>query len=189
MAPALDPDAISNFLAEQRDEAPEDLQEVFLTIEDQWEQKLWHQLTDTLLDYFSKPESAPHRLPLFNTFVLTFSEKINQLKFVRLGLSASSQCKGMHGAQILSLHVLTTLQMIPTAQNSRNPWPRRSTSLLQTMPIYTPRPSCLASCLDWEKYHKQERNSTLPKRLLTSSIPLMPSSMHPSTESMPVTSK
>ena len=90
----MDPDAISNFLADQRDEAPEDLQEVFLTIEDQWERKLWHQLTDTLLEYFSKDESAKQRIPIFQAFILTFADKINQLKLVSLGLSASAQCDG-----------------------------------------------------------------------------------------------
>lgn len=94
MSRVPDPDAIPNFLAEQRDEAPEDSQHVFLTIEDLWERKLWHQLTDTLIAYFSSPESSPQRLSIFNTFILTFAEKINQLKFVTLGLSASSQCKG-----------------------------------------------------------------------------------------------
>ena len=94
MSKGQDPDAISNFLAEQRDEAPEDSQHVFVEVEDLWERKLWHQLTDLLLNYFSQSESASQRLPVFTTFILTFSEKINQLKFVSLGLSASKQCRG-----------------------------------------------------------------------------------------------
>ena len=95
MAPKPDPEAIPNFLAEQRDEAPADLQEVFLTIEDQWERKLWHQLTESLMGYFSQNESAPQRLPIFATFILSFADKINQLKLVSLGLSASTQCEGI----------------------------------------------------------------------------------------------
>jgi hypothetical protein len=95
MSKGPDPEAIPNFLAEQRDEAPADSQHIFLTIEDLWERKLWHQLTGTLVDYFSQEESAPQRLPIFKTFILTFAEKINQLKFVTLGLSASSQFEGM----------------------------------------------------------------------------------------------
>jgi len=89
-----DPEAIPNFLAEQRDEAPAEVQHVFLTLEDQWDRKLWHQLTDTLLEYFPTEESKSQRLPIYNTFILSFADKINQLKLVKLAISASSQCKG-----------------------------------------------------------------------------------------------
>lgn len=91
----MDLDAIPNFLAEQRDEAPADVQHVYLTFEDLWERKLWHELTNTLVDFFQSPESAPQRLAIYNTFILSFADKINQLKLVSLGLQASSQCQGM----------------------------------------------------------------------------------------------
>lgn len=91
---ATDPETISNFLSEQREAAPEDLQQSFLTIEDFWDRKLWHQLTGVLVDYFHNPDSASQRLPLFRHFILSFSEKINQLKFVYLGLLAATQCAG-----------------------------------------------------------------------------------------------
>ena len=90
----MDPEAIPNFLADQRDAAPDDLQHIFLTLEDQWERKLWHQLTDSLLEYFRLDQSQPQRLPIFNTFIQSFADKINQLKLVSLGLQASKQCKG-----------------------------------------------------------------------------------------------
>ncbi|MCJ1256357.1 26S proteasome regulatory subunit [Lignoscripta atroalba] len=88
----MDPEVISNFLSEQREAASEDLQQSFLTIEDYWDRKLWHQLTDVLGEYFDNPASASQRLPLFRSFILSFAEKINQLKFVSLGLSAATQC-------------------------------------------------------------------------------------------------
>jgi 26S proteasome regulatory subunit N9 len=91
----MDPEVISNFLAEQREAAPEDLQQEFLNIEDFWDRKLWHQLTDVLSGYFSNPASAPQRLLLFRRFILSFAEKISQLKFVSLGLSAATQCSGV----------------------------------------------------------------------------------------------
>lgn len=91
---ATDPETISNFLSEQRESAPEDLQQSFLTIEDFWDRKLWHQLTGVLVEYFHNPDSASQRLPLFRHFILSFSEKINQLKFVYLGLLAATQCAG-----------------------------------------------------------------------------------------------
>ncbi|KAI9643310.1 26S proteasome regulatory subunit [Ciborinia camelliae] len=86
-------DTIPDFLGEQRDAAPADLQHLFLSFEDLWERKLWHQLTDTLVEFFNHKESASQRLPLYKTFILTFADKINQLKLVTLALSAASQCK------------------------------------------------------------------------------------------------
>ncbi len=92
---AADPETVANWLSEQREDAPEELQATFLEIEDCWDRKLWHQLTDLLSKYFSNPNSAPQRLPLYGHFIVTFAEKINQLKLVSLALSAASQCKGI----------------------------------------------------------------------------------------------
>ncbi|MCJ1411738.1 26S proteasome regulatory subunit [Ptychographa xylographoides] len=92
----MDPEVISNFLTEQRENAPENLQQNFLDIEDYWDRKLWHQLTDVLITYFQNPESSSQRLALFRSFILSFAEKINQLKFVSLGLSAATQCSDDH---------------------------------------------------------------------------------------------
>ncbi|RQM08343.1 hypothetical protein DH86_00003824, partial [Scytalidium sp. 3C] len=86
-------DTIPDFLAEQRDEAPGELQHLFIDFEDLWERKLWHQLTDRLVEFFNKKESAPQRLAFYKTFILTFADKINQLKLVRLALSAAEQCR------------------------------------------------------------------------------------------------
>ncbi|KAI1004788.1 hypothetical protein K3495_g3427 [Podosphaera aphanis] len=86
-------DTISDFLAEQRDAAPTDLEHFFLTFEDLWERKLWHQLTDTLIEFFTFEASAPQRLSIYRKFILTFADKINQLKLVTLALSAASQCR------------------------------------------------------------------------------------------------
>lgn len=93
MTKPMDPEKIADFLGETRDEAPAEVQHVFLTLEDLWERKLWHQLTETLLEYYADPESESQRLPMYNTFILSFADKINQLKLVRLGLSASQQLK------------------------------------------------------------------------------------------------
>jgi 26S proteasome regulatory subunit N9 len=88
-------DTIPDFLAEQRDAAPAELQQLFLSFEDLWERKLWHQLTDSLIEFFNHKESAHQRLPFYKTFILTFADKINQLKLVTLALSAASQCRGI----------------------------------------------------------------------------------------------
>lgn len=83
---------IPDFLAEQRDEAPEELQGLILEFENFWERKLWHQLTEALLQFFRDPRSGPQRLPFYKVFILKFADKINQLKLVELALAASTQC-------------------------------------------------------------------------------------------------
>jgi len=91
-AAIMDVDTIPNLLSEQRDNAPDDLQHYFLTFEDYWERKLWHELTNILIEFFHNEKSAKQRLPLYNTFIKSFANKINQLKLVTLGLSTASQC-------------------------------------------------------------------------------------------------
>lgn len=87
-------DAIPDFLAEQRDKAPEELQPAVMDFETLWERKLWHQLTNALVDFFNDPRSAPQRLEFWNVFITKFADKINQLKLVDLALKAATQCKG-----------------------------------------------------------------------------------------------
>ncbi|KAI1275025.1 hypothetical protein F5Y07DRAFT_371531 [Xylaria sp. FL0933] len=86
-------DTIADFLAEQRDQAPEELQGLIIQCEDFWERKLWHQLTDLLIEFFANPKSEPQRLAFFKVFILKFADKINQLKLVDLGLKAATQCR------------------------------------------------------------------------------------------------
>lgn len=96
MAPKKDePEVIAQRLADLRDEASEDLQHYFLTFEDYWERKLWHELTDILQEFYLKPESASQRIPLFVNFVTTFAEKLSQLRLVEIGLNAALQLKGI----------------------------------------------------------------------------------------------
>lgn len=90
----MDLDTIPTFLAEQRDAAPPELQHQFLSFEDFWERRLWHQLTEILVEFFNHPDSSPQRIPVYKTFVLSFAEKINQLQLVTIGLSAATQCRG-----------------------------------------------------------------------------------------------
>lgn len=87
----MDTDTIPNLLGDQRDQAPDELQHFFIQFEDYWERKLWHELTDSLIEYFDHEESAPQRIPLYEQFIKTFANKINQLKLVKLGLDAATQ--------------------------------------------------------------------------------------------------
>ncbi|KAJ6439958.1 proteasome regulatory particle subunit [Purpureocillium lavendulum] len=94
-------DTIPDFLAEQRDQTSEELQPLVLDFENFWERKLWHQLTDALVQFFNHPDSAPQRLVFYKVFVLKFADKINQLKLVDLALKAATQCKGTFDQPIL----------------------------------------------------------------------------------------
>ena len=96
MAP-VDPEKIPGVLADIRDKAPDDLQEAFITFEEYWERKLWHELTNLLGDLFDSPQSLDVRLPLFNDFVTAFADKINQLKLTSLGLCAAEKFEGALG--------------------------------------------------------------------------------------------
>ncbi|KAK4642017.1 26S proteasome regulatory subunit [Podospora bellae-mahoneyi] len=85
-------DTISDFLAEQRDNTIDELQGHVLEFETLWERKLWHELTNKLIEFFNHPGSAPQRLQFYKVFVLKFADRINQLKLVDLALKAATQC-------------------------------------------------------------------------------------------------
>jgi len=97
----MDAEKMSDFLQQQRDSAPDDLQHYFLSFEDYWERKLWHELTDILVDFYNEPESAGQRIDMYNNFIKSFADKINQLKLVTLVLRAAEQCKGWYRAPSL----------------------------------------------------------------------------------------
>ncbi|KAK9470539.1 uncharacterized protein V1510DRAFT_422816 [Dipodascopsis tothii] len=82
---------IPTVLAVLRTEAPSELAGEFYTMEDLWERRLWHQLTDVLVRVFAAPASGPVRMRLFVQFVSTFEAKVNQLKLVGLALLAADE--------------------------------------------------------------------------------------------------
>ncbi|EHA50076.1 hypothetical protein MCOR27_004026 [Pyricularia oryzae] len=86
-------DTVADFLADQRDDAPEELQPLILKFEDYWERKLWHQLTEASLEFFDHPISRPARLHFYKVFVAKFADKINQLKLVDIALKAATAAK------------------------------------------------------------------------------------------------
>ncbi|KEZ45476.1 putative 26S proteasome regulatory subunit rpn9 [Scedosporium apiospermum] len=109
-------DTIPDFLAEQRDAAPEELQGLILEFENFWERKLWHQLTEALLQFFRDPRSEPQRLPFYKAFISKFADKINQLKLVELALAASTQCPDDHE----KLHFLEALAKKVDNENTQD---------------------------------------------------------------------
>lgn len=91
----MQPDeATQAFLQEVFSQISPDLQADTLRLQDLWEQKLWHELTETLIAIFNHPESGRFRMAIYNQFVLQFADRINQLKLVDLALKAATQCQG-----------------------------------------------------------------------------------------------
>lgn len=88
-------ESIAEFLANLSQDST-DLQGAYiLKFEDFWEKKLWHELTDSLVEYFNTKHSDDERLPIYKKFITSFADKINQLSLVTLALSAAAECKGM----------------------------------------------------------------------------------------------
>uniref|UniRef100_A0A060T8F6 ARAD1D03234p n=1 Tax=Blastobotrys adeninivorans TaxID=409370 RepID=A0A060T8F6_BLAAD len=83
---------VPTVLATLRTEADPDLVPMFYTMEDLWERKLWHQLTDALKEFYANPKSENLRYRMFTQFIASFEKKINQLSLVRFALAASNQC-------------------------------------------------------------------------------------------------
>lgn len=54
--------------------------------------RLWHQLTQSILEFFEQPESAPHQIPIFQQFIAEWESKINKLSLVQIALRAASNC-------------------------------------------------------------------------------------------------
>lgn len=90
----MDAAKINTFLDEQRENAPDDVQHYYLSFQDYYERKLWRELQDLLVDFYQEQESASQRIPIYNNFIKTFADKINQLKLVTIGLSTASQIEG-----------------------------------------------------------------------------------------------
>ena len=90
----MDNEKVGSFLSKQREQADDDVQHFFMQFEDFWERKLWHELTDTLVEFYDTKQSEAQRIPIFDNFVKAFADKINQLKLVKLGLNTAAQYDG-----------------------------------------------------------------------------------------------
>lgn len=79
------------YFNELREGAPESLIPLIYQLEDQWDRKLWHQVTVTLVEIFALPESAPFRINLYNNLISKAEDRLNKLALVGLAISASEE--------------------------------------------------------------------------------------------------
>ncbi|PRT56891.1 putative 26S proteasome regulatory subunit rpn9 [Wickerhamiella sorbophila] len=83
--------AITNLRMQVTDEQPELVEQIY-ELEDLHERKLWHQLTQKVVELFADERSRLYRHQLFTQFLATVEDKINPLAYVSLGISASELC-------------------------------------------------------------------------------------------------
>ena len=88
-------DEVPDFLAGLREAAPDEHAMVFVNFEDLFDRKLWHELTEALLEWYNKPDSFQQRPVLFKNFVILIAEKINKLRLVQLALKSLGALPGM----------------------------------------------------------------------------------------------
>lgn len=77
---------IPNFLKEQQTNSPPEISEKWSSIEDLYTRKLWHQLTEKLLDLVKLPHYAQgtQLLDMYQNFLSDFEQKINPLSLVEI---------------------------------------------------------------------------------------------------------
>lgn len=153
-------EATQAFLQEVFSQVSEPLQADTLRLQDLWEQKLWHELTEALIAIFNHPDSGPFRLSIYNQFILQFADKINQLKLVDLALKAATQCSGK----------------LPTI-----PCPPSATTTLTNRHPQTSKNACASSSPSHKKStpNKKRRRTATPTRRRTPTRG-MPTSTPPS---------
>ncbi|KAM5538780.1 hypothetical protein V8D89_007502 [Ganoderma adspersum] len=86
--PKLD---IDEFLTLAISETPQELHAFFESFRTLYSRKLWHQLTNRLLEFFDYPLTRPYRVDVFNKFVRDFEGKLNQLRLVEMGVKVSKE--------------------------------------------------------------------------------------------------
>ena len=103
---AVDAETVLATLRDEVETKDAELAAQFYTLEDYYERKLWYQLSEVLKhQIYANDHSKSIRLKLFDNFILTFSDKINQLQLVEF-LTLSLVDSSAHD----SLEYLTNLK-------------------------------------------------------------------------------
>ncbi|SCV69735.1 BQ2448_1129 [Microbotryum intermedium] len=107
MAPSMDVDQsdASVYLARQLSSPslPRELKPFYQAFDRFYNNKLWYQLTSTIENFIQVPSSGPFQIGLWQSFISTFANKINQLKLVTIGISTARQFSdGTQGLEFLT---------------------------------------------------------------------------------------
>ncbi|QIX00575.1 hypothetical protein AMS68_006092 [Peltaster fructicola] len=113
----MENERVSNFLGELRDNVDDSLVDAVLNFEGYWERKLWHELTELLLEFYADEHSTKSRIPLYENFIKSFADKINQLKLVKLALGAANQIQDEE-QRLKFLETLTARVDKPASQDA-----------------------------------------------------------------------
>lgn len=110
---------IDTILSTLRMEADPQLGELFDQFEHNYENKLWHQLTQSLSAFYSDERSRPVRLRVYDTFIVKFQENINELSLVQFLLVSLQNITDYDESLKYLCHLKQTLEDID-AKKTRN---------------------------------------------------------------------
>lgn len=75
-------------------DVPESHHGALIALEEYFDQELYFELSTTLLEYFTNPESKPYRVPIFHQFVKHIKPHILQRNYVQLSIRAKETITG-----------------------------------------------------------------------------------------------
>lgn len=110
---------VDTILSTLRIEADPELSYLFDKFEHDYENKLWHQLTQNLNVFFMDERSKPLRLRVYDTFIVKFQENINELSLVQYLLVALQTISDSDEALKYLTHLKQTLEDIDS-KKTRN---------------------------------------------------------------------
>ncbi|KAG0674608.1 hypothetical protein C6P42_002147 [Pichia californica] len=115
----VDIETVLSTLRDQIEEKDSDLAAYFYSLEDYHERKLWYQLSEVLKkQIYSNPNSRSVRLKLYDNFISTFKDKINQLQLVEFLVISLLDSKPEDALEYLSNLKQDLLKLIEKKNNN-----------------------------------------------------------------------
>ncbi|TIC19833.1 hypothetical protein E3Q13_00894 [Wallemia mellicola] len=81
----------TEFINKVKAEAPASLIEDLTKLEINYSKRLYHQLTKTLQEIIQKDDISKYLVDLWNNFISTFKDKLNQLRLVEIGVRVAQE--------------------------------------------------------------------------------------------------
>ncbi|KAH9821006.1 hypothetical protein DFH28DRAFT_951221 [Melampsora americana] len=125
----LDP---TQYILQTVHQLPNELKPTFESFLDLYQRKLWYQLTTSILEFLTLPQSFPFQISLYNGFIRDFENKINSLKLVEIAVTVSQRYTDPSEALEFLSSLAKKLKPIPIKEEEKRVTP--STTKLQTDP-------------------------------------------------------